>query len=108
MAYDGSNPATQALLPRFQERHYAVAELLEMWNLSPDVIRKIFEHEAGVLVVGDYGSRNKRRYTTLRIPQSVVERVHRRLCNPDLTTNLRRRTLTSSRDHRLVQTTDGP
>jgi hypothetical protein len=70
---------------RFQERHYAVAEVSEMWNLSTDVVRKIFEREPGVLVVGDHGSRSKRRYTTLRIPQSVVERVHRRLCNPDLT-----------------------
>jgi hypothetical protein len=70
---------------RFQERHYAVGEVAELWNLCPDVVRKLFEREPGVLVLGDHGSRSKRRYTTLRIPQSVVERVHRRLCNPDLT-----------------------
>ena len=62
-----------------------MAEVAELWNLSPDVVRKLFEREPGVLVLGDHGSRSKRRYTTLRIPQSVVERVHRRLCNPDLT-----------------------
>jgi hypothetical protein len=32
-----------------------------------------------VLVIGDRTPRHKRRYLTLRIPQSVLERVHRRL-----------------------------
>ena len=82
ISLDHSDPAP---LARFQERHYAVAEIAELWNLSLDVVRKLFEREPGVLVLGDHGSRSKRRYTTLRIPQSVVERVHRRLCNPDLT-----------------------
>jgi hypothetical protein len=69
----------------FAERHYTVAELSELWSLSPDVVRRLFEREPGVFVIGDQGTRSKRRYTTLRIPQSVVERVHRRLCNPELT-----------------------
>lgn len=68
----------------FEERHYSVGEIGEMWNLSPDVVRKLFEREPGVLVIGDFHSRGKRRYTTLRIPQSVAERVHRRLSNPEL------------------------
>lgn len=51
-----------------------------MWNLSPDAVRRMFENEPGVLVLGDKAlSRSKRRYTTLRIPASVVERVYRRL-----------------------------
>ena len=70
---------------RFEERHFTVAEIGEMWSLSDDVVRKQFEREPGVLVIGERASRAKRRYTTLRIPQSVVERVHHRLCNPDLT-----------------------
>jgi hypothetical protein len=61
------------------ERHYAVAEIAEMWNLSADKVRGLFEHEPGVLVIGDRQPRHKRRYITLRIPQSVVERVHLRL-----------------------------
>jgi len=69
---------------RFQERHFTVAQIAELWNLSPDVVRKLFEGEPGVLVIGDDAPRGKRRYTTLRIPQSVVERVHRRLCNPEM------------------------
>ena len=61
------------------ERHYAVTEIAEMWNLSPDKVRDIFEDEPGVLVIGERSPRHKRRYVTLRIPQTVVERVHRRL-----------------------------
>jgi hypothetical protein len=61
------------------ERHYAVAEIAEMWNLSPDKVRELFENEPGVLVLGERSPRHKRRYVTLRIPRSVVERVHYRL-----------------------------
>ncbi len=66
----------------FDERHYSVAEIASMWHLGPDAIRRIFQNEPDVLVLGNGESvRSKRRYTTLRIPQSVVERVHRRLSN---------------------------
>ena len=61
------------------ERHYAVGEVAEMWNLSADKVRELFENEAGVLVIGERTPRHKRRYITLRIPQSVLERVHSRL-----------------------------
>lgn len=61
------------------ERHYAVAEIAEMWNLSADKVRELFENEPGVLVIGERSPRHKRRYVTLRIPQTVLERVHSRL-----------------------------
>ncbi len=61
------------------ERHYAVAEIAELWNLSPDKVRDLFENEPGVLVLGERSPRHKRRYVTLRIPQKVLERVHHRL-----------------------------
>jgi hypothetical protein len=61
------------------ERHYAVTEIAEMWSLSADKVRELFEDEPGVLVIGERSPRHKRRYITLRIPQSVLERVHRRL-----------------------------
>lgn len=35
------------------ERHYAVAEIAEMWNLSVDKVRELFENEPGVLVIGE-------------------------------------------------------
>jgi hypothetical protein len=61
------------------ERHYAVTEIAEMWNLSPDKVRELFEKEPGVLVLGERSPRHKRRYVTLRIPKTVLERVHSRL-----------------------------
>ena len=61
------------------ERHYAVTEIAEMWSLSADKVRELFEDEPGVLVIGERNPRHKRRYVTLRIPQSVLERVHHRL-----------------------------
>jgi hypothetical protein len=67
-------------LPRFAVRHYTVSEIAALWSLSDDAVRKIFEVEPGVLVIGDSRSNaRKRRYTTLRIPEDVAERVHRRL-----------------------------
>jgi hypothetical protein len=65
---------------RATERHYSVAEVAKMWTVSPDMVRRLFQREPGVLVFGDarpkYG---RRRYLTLRIPESVLERVHRRM-----------------------------
>jgi hypothetical protein len=70
----------QADVPAFAERHYSPAEIADRWSLSADAIRKLFENEPGVLIIGStVRRRGKRSYTTLRIPESVVERVHRRL-----------------------------
>jgi len=67
----------------FAERHYTVAEIAAMWNLSKDTVRRMFQDEPGVLVFGGRLSGRKRRYATLRIPRSVLERVHRQysLCS---------------------------
>jgi hypothetical protein len=75
-------PAPPTPAPSFSDRHYSVAQISKTWGLSPDATRKIFEHEPGVLVIGDaLGGRGKRRYRTFRIPEPVLERVHRRLSN---------------------------
>ena len=68
-------------VPAYAERHFRVAEVASTWGISPDTIRKIFQGEAGVVVLGTDGSGRSRRYTTLLIPASVLERVHRRLAN---------------------------
>lgn len=62
-----------------RERHYSVAELAELWNLSENTIRRMFENEPDVLQWGTTEGRFKRRYRTLRIPERVVLRVHRQL-----------------------------
>jgi hypothetical protein len=64
------------------ERHYTPDELGEIWALSADTIRHLFEHEPGVLVIEHQRPRGTRRYRTLRIPESVAQRVHRRMTNP--------------------------
>jgi hypothetical protein len=63
------------------ERHYAPDELSAIWNLSADTVRRLFAHEPGVLVVEHVKTKSKRRYRTLRIPESVALRVHRRMTN---------------------------
>ncbi len=62
----------------FAERHYAVAEIAALWNLSADKVRRLFQSEPGVLILAD-AKPGKRRHITLRIPESVAERVYRRL-----------------------------
>ena len=60
------------------ERHYSPDELAELWNLSADTIRRMFEAEPGVLVIEQERAKSRRRYRTFRIPESVALRVHRR------------------------------
>jgi hypothetical protein len=61
------------------ERHFKPAELGKLWGLSTNVIRALFEDEAGVLKIVRPEKLHKRRYLSLRIPASVAGRVHTRL-----------------------------
>jgi hypothetical protein len=64
------------------EPHYTPEQVAEWWNLDMKSIRRIFRDEEGVLKFGRaVSTRGKRAYTTLRIPRSVLERVHRRMLN---------------------------
>ena len=56
---------------------FTPAELARIWQLSENSIRRLFQDEPGVFTLGDPTPRRKRGYTTLRIPQSVAERVWR-------------------------------
>ena len=61
------------------ERHYSIKEVAEIWGLSAGAVRRIFQDRADVLRIG-HGEKLKRRaYFTLRIPESVVEKVHAEL-----------------------------
>ena len=62
------------------ERHYTVKELAATWQLSPSTVTRIFRDEPGVLKIGrEQARRGHRGYVTVRIPESVVQRVYRRL-----------------------------
>jgi hypothetical protein len=67
------------LLPDATDRHFAPNELAELWGVSTETIRQIFREEPGVLKIGKTGSRYNRGYVTLRIPEDIAERVHKRL-----------------------------
>jgi hypothetical protein len=62
------------------ERHYSLAQLAVAWNLSEDTLRRIFLREPGVLIISNQ-RRRTRTYKTLRIPESVAQRVYLRLAN---------------------------
>lgn len=61
------------------EKHFSPSELAKLWGVSAETIRVLFRQEQGVLKIGQNGTRYKRGYKTLRIPESVAERVHTRL-----------------------------
>lgn len=60
-----------------EERHYTIAELAKMWNFSTEFVRQIVRGEPGVTewVRQQPG---RRRYSVLRVPQSVAQRLYRR------------------------------
>jgi AraC-like DNA-binding protein len=59
------------------ERHYSVSDVAALWAISEKTVRRIFESEDGVLRWGSSETTRKRAYQTLRIPESVLIRVHR-------------------------------
>ena len=63
------------------ERHYSVKEIAEMLNLSDETITRVFAAEEGVLVIGAAKSaaQKRRAKVTLRIPESVLNRVYNRM-----------------------------
>jgi hypothetical protein len=76
-----TSPRKEAFL---NERFLTVSEVASMWGLSAVSVRRLFLREPGVLVIGrreEQGRAHKRVYRTLRIPESVLVRVHQRLSN---------------------------
>ena len=61
------------------ERHYSINQISELWGLSPGVVRSLFRDRADVLHIGHGEKMRKRPYVTLRVPESVVQRVHAEL-----------------------------
>jgi hypothetical protein len=65
--------------PTALERHYTVSELSKLWFFSENTIRRLFSGEPGVIKIARQPTRVKRGYTSLRIPERIAQRVHRRL-----------------------------
>jgi len=60
------------------ERHYSVPQVAALWHVSEKTVRRLFEGEEGVLRWGTSETMRKRGYQNLRIPESVLIRVHHR------------------------------
>lgn len=73
----------KAVRPLATEPHFRVDQIVELWGWSEATVRKVFAKEPGVLALGRPQSerRGRQAYRTLSIPQSVLERVHRRMEN---------------------------
>lgn len=61
------------------EKHYSVIEIAKLWALSEKTVRRIFEREPGVIRWSREEKLHKRGYRTLRVPETVLHRVHRKL-----------------------------
>jgi hypothetical protein len=62
------------------ERHYTVAQVAELWGLSETKVRELFRDEPGVLQTQLRTLRSrKRQNVALRIPTTVLLRVHGRM-----------------------------
>ena len=61
-------------------KHYTLTQVMEMWGWSRSKLPEVFRDEPGVLQSHIRTLRpRKRQNVTLRIPESVLLRVHERL-----------------------------
>jgi AraC-like DNA-binding protein len=63
----------------FNQHHYTVEDVATMLNMSRDSVTRLFREEDGVVKITRPGNRYKRTYTTIRIPESVLNRVYARM-----------------------------
>ena len=61
------------------EQRYAPTDIAAFWRLDVETIRRMFQDEPGIVVFQGPLKKGKRPYKTIRIPHSVLERVHQRL-----------------------------
>jgi len=62
-----------------KKQTYTLNEVAALTGFSRRTIARLFEREAGVMVLERPTKMNKRRYRSVRIPHAVYERVIRRL-----------------------------
>jgi hypothetical protein len=80
MATSPKLDATPVPVATFASRHFTPAEIAELWGVSVSTVIRIFAEEPGVLRIESESKMRKRSsYATLRIPESVLARVHLRM-----------------------------
>jgi AraC-like DNA-binding protein len=78
ISFNRKPPERETLQSIALERHYSVPEIAELWGMSEKSVRRLFAGESGVLRWGTPETSRKRGYCNLRIPESVLIRVHQR------------------------------
>jgi predicted DNA-binding transcriptional regulator YafY len=74
------NNAGKLKTPQPLEQHWRVAELASRLHVSQKTARRMVEDRPGVKIYGETrGTKTKRRYRTILIPQSVVDAICREL-----------------------------
>lgn len=58
---------------------YTVREIAELTGFSGQTVTRMFEREAGVLILQRPEAMHKRSYRSIRIPRAVYERVMRKI-----------------------------
>lgn len=59
------------------ERHFTPEEIAKDWGVDATTVRRAFRDVPGVLKIGGYTARARRRdYMKLRIPESVLRKVY--------------------------------
>lgn len=77
-------PYSWAVANAINETYNTPKELAERAKLHESTIRKMFMDEPGVVRIGHAARGRKQQYFTLRIPESVVQRVFGRMTvSPD-------------------------
>ena len=60
------------------EKHYTPQEIADMWAVSANTVRREFRNEPGVIEFGSDETRWGRKRKLMRVPASVLIRVHER------------------------------
>lgn len=66
--------------PQPPEQHYRIRPLARLFAVSPDTMTRMVENRKGVRIKGETrGTKTKRRYRIILVPQSVVDAICREL-----------------------------
>lgn len=75
----GQSRTGNANLELALEPHYTPQQIAKLWSVSTDTAIRIFRDEPGVITFGSDETVWSRKRKTLRIPHSVLVRVHQKL-----------------------------
>lgn len=62
------------------EQHFTCKELAKTWGVSANTVREWVEHREDVLRFGSEHRSRKRRYVSIRVPESVAVKIHAEHC----------------------------